>query len=478
MRGPRARLRAAAGLALALVVLPGGATAHSLTDTLILAYDHSRILDQQRALLRVEDENVAQAVARLKPTLSFFAEASRTFTNPGDAASSASLGLTLNWVFLDGGQRAFRIGAAKEAVLAARHGLTSVEQQVLLDAVTAHLNLRLTRRVVDVRRSNVRLITQQLRAAEDRFEVGEVTRTDVALAQSRLALAQSQLAAAEGSVAIAQEAYALAVGRRHDAGGLSVPPAPALPPSLERAQALALQVNPSIRSLQHQVTAARLLAEASERDRLPQLSLQGNVARRGPNEGRPAQVVGGIVVDPGTPGGPIDTATIGLRADMPIYRGGALSSASRQSRQRVAAVSAQLGQQGRIVAEAVGRAWAQLSISQAQVRAFDQQVRAAQLAFEGFREEALLGARTTLDVLDAEQELLDARTSRLEAATQVQVQVYAVLASIGLLTTEHLGLAVQRYDPSLYYGAVRTAPPVSPSPLGDNVDRVLDRFRP
>ncbi|MBM2576739.1 TolC family outer membrane protein [Jannaschia sp. Os4] len=478
----------------ALLLGAAAAQAHSLTDSLVLAFDESQLLEEQRALLRANDEDVAIAVARLKPTLDFFASVSRSFSDPGTAETSAQLGITLNWLLADGGGRAFRIGASKEVVLAARWGLVAVEQQVLLNAATAHLNLRLARRVVEVRQSNVRLITQQLRAAEDRFEVGEVTRTDVALARSRLALARAELAAAQGDVEIAEEVYALAVGHRHDGGGLTVPAAPQLPPSLERAQALALQVNPNIRSLQHQVTAQRLLAEAAVSDRLPTISLNGSVTRSGPVAGSPATPganlpvldqfglpTGNSVVIPGSParsGGAVDNATIGLRADMPIYRGGALSAASRQARQRVSAVQAQLGQQGRVVSEGVGRAWAGLSIAQAQVTAFDQQVEAAQLAFEGFREEALLGARTTLDVLDAEQELLDARTARLQAATQVQIQVYTVLASIGLLTTEHLGLAVETYDPELYSRAVRTAPPVSPSPLGDKLDRVLRRYDP
>ena len=478
-RAARAALRGGVA-AVAMAALAGQAVAHSLTDTLVLAYDHSRILEQQRALLRVEDENVAIAVSRLKPTLDFFASISQDYTRFNDSTTgdlSASLGVTMNWLLLDGGARAARIGAAKEVVLATRFALLSAEQDVLLNAAIAHLNLRLSARVVEVRQSNVRLVTQQLRAAEDRFEVGEVTRTDVALARSRLALARSQLAAAEGSVALAREVYELAVGHDHGAGGLSVPPAPALPPSEDRAKALALQVNPSIRSLQHQVTATRLLAQAAERDRLPTVSLNGSVTRSGPRAGTPeVRDVFGTVVSPAVPGGPVDNASIGLRTDMPIYRGGALSAASRQSQQRVAAAAAQLAQQGRIVSETVGRAWANLSIAQAQVGAFDQQVRAAQLAFEGFREEALLGARTTLDVLDAEQELLDARVARLEAATNVQIAVYQLLAAVGLLTVDHLGLGVESFDPTLYYEAVRTAPPVSPSPLGDNVDRVLRRF--
>lgn len=456
----RTLLRAAC-TSLALLAAPAVAPAQSLSDAMVLAYDSSDILTQQRNLLAALDEDVAQAVSALRPTLNYFAEIQATDNELAGTSSTSSLGLLLNWTLLDGGRRAFQIGAAKEAVLAGRWNLVQVEQQVLLEAVTAYLNLRLAVSVVDVSESNLRLITQQLRAARDRFEVGEVTRTDVALAEARLAASQSSLAAARGQVDIAREQYRLATGHAPGRSLPGLPGVPQLPPNVERAQDLSVQINPQIKALQHNVTAGELLVQLAESQRRPTVSLTGRLTARDTD--------------------PNGIATVTLGAQGPIYTGGNLASLGRQARVQVNATRAQLSQQARIVTDAVGRAWAQLRISRAQVIASQEEVRSAQIAFDGFREEASLGARTTLDVLDAEQDLLNARINRLEAETNAQLAVYQVLFSIGLLTVDHLGLAVERYDPTLYYNSVRTAPRTpgagTPSERGQRLDRVLERYK-
>ena len=448
-----------AAAAVGAMALAAPLQAETLTDALIQSYENSPLLDQQRALLRVQDEGVATAVSRLRPTLNFQAQYSKSLGEGSiGVRTGATLNLILDWTVLDGGQRYLRIGAAKEAVLAARHGLTQVEQQVLLNAVSAYLTLRRNLLIVDARESNVRLITQQLRAAEDRFEVGEVTRTDVSISEARLAGARSQLAAARGDVDVAREQYRLAIGELPTGTLAALPPAPEIPPSVERAQRLALQINPAILGLQHEVTAARLLVGAAEADRLPTVDFQASAGQRRNDQ---------------------SSAVVALQGNVPIYNGGRLSSQQRQAQANLDANRAQLAQQSRQVVNAVGQAYAILQVSRAQIVASREQVRSAQLAFEGFREEAQLGARTTLDVLDAEQELLDARTALLEAQADAQFAVYGVLSEIGLLTVDHLGLRVERYDPSLYYRAVADAPAVSPvgTDRGGRLDRVLRRFK-
>ncbi|UWQ20195.1 TolC family outer membrane protein [Jannaschia sp. W003] len=452
MRGLRAGVAA-----LALVLAPLAAPAQSLSDTLVLAYDTSDLLSQQRNLLAALDEDVAQAVAALRPTLSYFANVSARDDTVNGTSSTGSLGLLLQWTLMDGGRRAFQIGAAKESVLAARWRLQNLEQQVLLDAVTAYFGLRLAVQVVDVSENNLRLLTQQLRAARDRFEVGEVTRTDVAIAQTRLAASESQLAAARGQVDIAREQYRLATGHAPEGVLPAPPPTPELPPTVERTQALAVQIHPSIKALQHDIAAAELFVQLARAQRLPTIDLSGQAQRSEPDT---------------------QSLSITLGAQGPLYTGGNLASLGRQARANANAARAGLAQQGRVISDAVGRAFAQLQIARAQIIASDQQVRSAQLAFEGFREEAALGARTTLDVLDAEQELLDARFGLIEAQSNAQLAVYQVLAAAGLLTVDHLGLAVQRFDPDVYYNAVRTAPATVPrtSERGGRLDRVLRRF--
>ncbi|WGH78930.1 TolC family outer membrane protein [Jannaschia ovalis] len=433
--------------------------AETLTDTLIQAYRSSPLLEQQRFLLRATDEDVAVAVSALRPVISAQAAYSKTNTNVGDVRTTTttggSLSLLLDYTLVDGGQRYLRIGAAKEAVLAARYGLLQQEQNVLLDAAEAFLDLRLAVRTVDVRESNQRLLSQQLQAARDRFEVGEVTRTDVALAESRLATARSLLAGARGQVDIAREIYRLAVGELPDAFLAAPPPAPQLPATVDRAQALALQIHPLILAGQHEVTASRLLAEAAEADRLPTINLGANVSY-----GRPDTLTSGV----------------SITGNVPIYNGGRLSALNRRAIALAQASRAELAQTGRIITDGVGRAWAGLQIAQAQIIATREAVRAAQVAFDGFREEASLGARTTLDVLDAEQDLLDSRVDQLQAESDAQVAVYRVLAAMGLLTTEHLGLSVERYDPTVYYNLVSNAPAISPSQQGGRLDSVLRRF--
>ncbi len=468
MAFPRSGLRAALAATTMAILTALPAMSETLTDALIQAYRSSPSLEQQRLLLRVTDDDVAVAISALRPTVSFQASYGKTILRSDvvrqRTATNGSLGLVLDYTLADGGQRQLRIGAAKEAVLGARFGLVQFEQGVLLDAATAYFDLRLAVRLVDVRENNVRLINQQLRAAQDRFEVGEVTRTDVAIAQTRLAAAQSALAAARGQVDINREGYRLAIGVL-PTGVLANPPAsPALPPTVDQAQQLALQVHPLISAAQHDISALTLLANASAADRLPSVSASANLGRSRSGS------------DPfGN-----DNLSLALTGDVVLYSGGRLPALQRQAIARAQAARSNLGQTSRSIVEGVGRAYASLEVARAQIVATEQGVRSAQMAFEGFREEAELGARTTLDVLDAEQELLNARTDQLTAESNAQFAVYNVLGAIGLLTTEHLGLSVERYDPSDYYNAVSNAPQsvgtVQPSAQGGRLDNVLRRF--
>lgn len=468
MAFPRFGLRAAlAGTTMALLTaFP--ALSETLTDALIQAYRSSPSLEQQRLLLRVTDDDVAVAISALRPTVSFQASYGKTLLSSDiirqSTTTSGSLGLVLDYTLADGGQRQLRIGAAKEAVLGARFGLVQFEQGVLLDAASAYFDLRLAIRLVDVRENNVRLITQQLRASEDRFEVGEVTRTDVAIAQSRLAAAQSDLAAARGQVEINREVYRLAIGVL-PIGPLADPPAsPALPPTVEQAQQLALQIHPLIAAGQHDISALTLLSNAAAADRLPSVGASANLGRS----------------RSGTDPFSRDNLSLSVTGNVTLYSGGRLPALQRQAIARAQAARSDLAQTSRAIVEGVGRAWAGLQVAQAQIVATQQGVVSAQMAFEGFREEAQLGARTTLDVLDAEQELLNARTDQLTAESNAEFAIYNVLGAIGLLTTEHLGLSVERYDPSVYYNAVSNAPQgvgaAQPSAQGGRLDSVLRRF--
>ncbi|MGB3280606.1 MAG: TolC family outer membrane protein [Pseudorhodobacter sp.] len=437
-----------AGLLGAVIGLPQIASAESLADALISAYRNSNILEQNRAVLRSADEDVAQAVASLRPVLTFQASGGYSHTQNTEGLSG-SLSLLAEMTLYDFGRTAATIEARKETVLATRQSLLNVEQEVLLEAVNAYVSLQLRQDAVALREANVRLITKELRAAKDRFEVGEITRTDVAIADSRLASSQAELASAMGDLAVAKENYKLRIG--HYPKSLKrLPKVPSTAKSLEDAQAVARRSHPSIRQLQHQVAAAEagiVMAKAS----------------MGPT------LTGNLAVTDGVQRANSASASVTLRQT--IYAGGAPSSLYRQFLASRDSTRAQLNQTVAVVLQFVGAAWSNVDVARASIAASDRQIRSAQTAYDGVQEEAKLGSRTTLDVLNAEQELLSARTSRLSAEANYYIGVYTLLARMGLLTVDHLKLGIPTYDPEAYYNAVKNAPATSSQ--GKRLDRVL-----
>jgi outer membrane protein len=449
----------AVAVAVAGVLVAPMAGAETLADALIAAYRNSNLLDQNRAVLRAADEDVALAVSSLRPVITYTARAgwlkADVATTLGPAVNeglNASLTLSAELTLFDFGRNKLGIEIARESVLATRQALIEVEQQVLLAAVQSYVDVRLAQEVVALRQSNLRLITQELRAAEARFEVGENTRTDVAIAQARLAASRSALAAAEGDLMVAREAYKAATGAYP--GRLApLPKAPALPKSMEEAQGVARATSPLIRQAQHLVTVADLQVALAEAGRLPTLGAGASLS---------------------TDQDGFDSQSVGLTLSQTIYAGGRLSALQRQAIANKDRARAALQQTAVGVIQNVGVAWANLAVSAASIEASDRQIRAAQTAFDGVREEADAGARTTLDVLDAEQELLDARNARLQAEAQRYVGVYQVLAAMGLLTADHLQLGIPTYDPEAYFDAVKTAP--AHSVQGKKLDRILEKI--
>lgn len=435
--------------AMAFALMQAPARAETLADALIAAYRNSNLLDQNRALLRAADEDVATAVAALRPVVNFIA--SSTYSEPTRTADklSSSLALSAEMTLYDFGRSKLGVEIAKESVLATREALVGVEQAVLLGTVQAYMNVRSAVESVAINRNSVRVIGEELRAAEDRFAVGEVTRTDVALAEARLAAARAGLAAAEGELAAAREAYRAATGA-YPGSLAAAPRPPALPATLDAARALAQANQPSIRQAQREVTVSELRVALA-------------AAQRGPTLGASASVA---VDQDGD-----DQSQIGITLRQPVYTGGALSSAHRKAIAARDAARSGLLQSSVQVTEAVGNAWAQIAVTRAQIAAVDRQVEAATVAYNGVREEAALGSRTTLDVLDAEQELLDAQASRIDAEANLQVAIYSLLSSMGLLTVDHLNLGIPTYDPAAYYDAVKSAPVTSVQ--GESLDRVL-----
>lgn len=447
----------AAAIVCCLASMTTAAVSDTITAAMSTAYTNSNLLEQNRFLLRIQDEGVAQAISQLRPVLSFVASTSRDFVG-NSTTSTASL--VAEFLLLDGGGRARALDAAEETVLAARDQLVGLEQQVLLDAAIAYLNVWRDLQVVQATQRSVQTLTVQLRAARDRFELGESTRTDVAQAEAQLAQARSSLASAEGSLTISRELFNLAVGQYPD--GISGPGAlPSLPRTVEAAQNLARQEHPSIRALQHEVAAADFTVEQARAAYRPRVGIEGRI-----NEtfSSPNPILEG------------GSGSLAITLTQPIYQGGQLFSLERQARAQASSVRSALNQQVLINLQAVGNAWASLTIANAQIQAANQQISAAQLAFDGVSEEARLGARTTIDVLDAEQDLLDAQIARIQAQTDLYIASYTLLNASGLLTVSNLGLDVPEYDPAAYADLFSNAPARVQSVQGDQLDSLLERF--
>ena len=450
------------GLACA-VALAGSGRAETLADALVGAYNHSGLLEQNRATLRAADEDVAATIALLRPVVNWQASASRSLGDSNSTgferqleSSSISAQITASWQLYDFGADRAQRSAAQETVLATRAGLLSVEQQVLLRAVRAFMNVRAASETVSIRRNNIRLLQEELRAARDRFDVGEVTRTDVALAEAALASARSALALAEGQLQTQREEYRNAVGRYP--GVLRRPPAlPTLERDVETAKAFAERNHPDLIAAQHQVAASEHLITAAEKAILPTINLEGAV--------RLDEGIGSTDLS-------TESATIGVTASGPIYQGGRLASAVRRAMATRDATRSALHVTRHNIAAAVGNAYSDAQVALAQLTASERQIRAAQVAFDGIREEATLGARTTLDVLDAEQQLLDARAARVSAEAGQYIAAYTALASMGLLTAQNLALPVRIYDPEAYYNLVKDGA-TKRSRQGQQLDRVL-----
>lgn len=434
----------------ALTILTGPVWAESLGDALVSAYKTSDLLAQNQAVLRAADEDVAGAVATLRPVVSWALEGKRTknITVSGYATSNTA-SLNFDWQLLDFGRGRLGVALAKESVLATRQALVGVEQNVFLQAVTAYMDVRRATQTVDIAASAVNVINEQLKATQDRFDLGEATATDVAQAEARLAATQAKLAAARGQLEVAKATYVASIGHEWD-GKSALPATPALPKTLDEAKSIAQRLHPAILQAQHQAKVADLQVELAAAERRPTLDAGLSVG----------QTEFGTSTGVGT-----------LQLSQPIYTGGKLSSVHRKAIAGRDAARAALTHMGVAVTEQVTSAWTMVDVTRAQIKAMGSQVEAARSAYEGVKEQANLGEATTLDVLDAERELDSARADLVSAEADQQVALYSVLAAMGLLTADHLNLGIPTFDPEAYYNAVKAAPVTSTR--GASLDRVL-----
>ncbi|MBI3705240.1 MAG: TolC family outer membrane protein [Rhizobiales bacterium] len=455
---------AMAGLVLPSATLP--ARGESLESALMQAYRNNPTLNSQRASLRATDEGVPQALSGYRPRVTINASggeqslsstsrvvsgaagitstgpaAARYFTQSGYNASY-SAGATLTQTIFNGFQTANRTRQAEAQVLAARATLRVTEQTVLLSAVTAYMNLLRDSAIFDLQKRNVEVLQEQLRQTRDRFNVGEVTRTDVAQAESSLAAGRSQVLTAESNYKSSTATYRQVIGTDPGKLAAGTPVDRFSPNNLPTAISLTSATHPSVTTAQYNVDVAQSQVKVAEGALYPTLSIQGSAQKNF------------------FPLGSLNTvesysASVLGQLSVPLYQGGAEYSAIRQAKETLGQKRLDFDTARDQVRQFVVQSWGQLEAAKANIDATTSQVQSSEIALNGVREEARVGQRTTYDVLVAQQNLVNARVALVTAQRDRVVASYTLLSAVGRLAPEVLGLNVPIYNAQEHYQQVR-----------------------
>jgi len=460
-------VRAGMGLWAAAAYVMAGSTAlaDSLEMALVQAYQNNPQVNAQRALVRATDENVPQALAGYRPRISgtynYGIQWTETTTevqvpSGGGAGTNritvgsrdrqvsrftpSAYGATLTQTLFNGFQTGNRTRQAEAQVFQARETLRTIEQTVLLDAATAYMNVLRDSAIYDLQKRNVEVLQEQLRQTRDRFNVGEVTRTDVAQAESRVAAGQSQMLTAQANLTTSRAIYRRVIGL--DPGKLVAgsPVDRFSPRTLDLAVAQGQSESPSVNAAEYGVDVAQLQVKVSEGALYPTVTVTGSTQQAYNQSDSVLRQM--------------NTSIVG-QLTVPIYQGGSEYSLIRQAKETVGQRRLELAVNRDQARANVVQAWGQLDAAKAQIDATKAQVTAAEIALNGVREEARVGQRTTLDVLNAQQELVNARVALVTAQRDRVVASYALLAACGRLSIPVLGLQVPLYDPMVHYQQVR-----------------------
>lgn len=442
----KARLLGAASVIAIAAAFCSPIHAENLEDALVAAYNGNPALQSERARLRATDENVPQALSGWRPTVTLegsygYTErrSSPSFGSPNQELDPVSGTVTATQTIFRGFRTLNQLRQAEALVRAGRGSLSSVEQDTLLATVTAYMDVVQDQAVVELNSNNVEVLRRQLEASQDRFRVGEITRTDVAQAEARLSRAISNRTQSEAQLTSSRAAYARSVGNQP--GTLSPPPPiPPLPASEDEALSIALTENPVIISARQAEIASRYAVSVAKGALLPTISVQGQLSH---------------AEDTSITGSQSDSQSVTGQISVPLYQAGSEWSQIRQARQTNSQDLAGIKNAERQVVEGVTVAWEGLRSAQATIVSDRDQVRANEIAYEGVQQEAQVGSRTTLDVLDAEQELLDARVALVRSERNEYVAAFQLLSSIGSLTAQRLSLPVEHYDPVENYRDVK-----------------------
>ena len=437
-------------------LLAGTAAADTLREALVSAYHTNPTLTAQRQALRATDATVAIARAAGRPQVSGTVGLNRDLSrqgilNTGGSKNNLSVGLDVSYPLFNGGSVKNQVRGAETRVEAGRATLQAVEGDVFTNAVSAYMDVIRDSSIVELNRNNVKVLETNLEATRDRFQIGDVTRTDVAQSEARLQLGRSQLATAEGQLTSSEATYRQVIG--HPPGQLAPPPPlPPLPATPDEATRIALASNPDLIAIVRSATAAGYDVRVAQASRLPTVSagVSGTYVN---------QLAGGgttTVLDPTAPGG-IRTVglpstgtqtTAGLSARIPLFQGGLPAAEIRQAQAIQGQVLEQVVGTERAVVQAVRAAFANYEASQRAIQASTVAVQADELALEGSRAEQTVGTRTVLDVLNAEQELLNSQVTLVTAKRDAYVAGFQLLNAMGAANDKDLGLdGGPLYDP-------------------------------
>jgi outer membrane protein len=438
-----ARLAVVTGMLTAAV---SSADSETLEQALVLSYQNNPQLNAQRAATRATDENVSIALSGYRPRLTATGSLSEVYLEnvarvplpPGFARTAgenavATVGASASQTLFNGFQTGNRTRQAEAQVFAARETLRATEQTVLLSAATAYMNLLRDAAILELQRSNVNVLETMLRQTRDRFSAGEVTRTDVAQAESRLAGGRSQYLSAESNFVTSKAQYQQAIGV--PPGGLraAMPVDRFSPRTLKASLARASTEHPTITAAMYAVDAAVFQVKIAEGTLYPALTLQGSVNKSFGS----ATALDNLQSF---------SAAIGAQLSVPLYQGGQEYATIRQAKETLGQRRLDLDTAREAVRSNATQAWGQLEAAKAQIESTMAQVNAAEISLNGVREEARVGQRTTLDVLNAQQELVNARAALVTAQRDRVVASYSVLSAVGSLSPRILGLKVQQYD--------------------------------
>jgi outer membrane protein len=431
------------------------AMADTIEAALVRAYQNNPQLNAQRASVRATDENVPQALSGYRPRVAVTASAGTQYTDiqnnttVGGQLSRVglhgvnaprSVGATVSQTLFNGGQTANRTRAAESQVSAAREGLRVLEQTVLLSAATIYMDYLRDAAIVEVQRSNVRVLEQTLKQTRDRFNVGEVTRTDVAQSEAQLAAGNTQLLTAESNLTTTRANFRRIIGSEPNALAPGSPVDRFLPASLQGSVNVGLVENPNITAAMYGIDVSFLQVKVNEGALFPTVTLQGSVQQSYESTMSLYRSFGASAV---------------AQMTVPIYQGGVEYALIRQSKETLAQQRLNLEQVRDQTRAGIAQAWGQLVASKAQVASAQSQVSASEIALNGVREEARVGQRTTLDVLNAQQALVNARVALVTAQHDRVVASYSVLNAIGRLSPQVMNLATTVYDPQVHYHQVR-----------------------